>query len=268
MRKADFDRLREFIYRQTGILFEPQKQYYVERRVEQHMASRGYSSFNEYFSALRFGRGELWQELLNSLTVNETYFFREYDQLKCFAEEVLPLWVGNGAGRAGIKIWSAGCSTGEEAYTLAIIMEEMAQGYPWEIHATDINTEVLARAQEGVYNDYAVRQVPDVYFTRYFTRVNGGYAVSPLLKRRVKFYQVNLMDDARMRQMKGFHAIFCRNVLIYFDDASRRRVALHFYQALEPNGYIFLGHSESMSRITTVFKPVRFKNAIIYQKAG
>jgi len=269
LRQADFEKLREYLYRQTGIYFEDQKLYYVEKRVEQHMTARGFKDFRDYFSALRFDRtGALWQELLNTLTVNETYFFREYDQLKCFAEEVIPLWMKNGVGKYGVRLWCAGCSTGEEAYTLAIILKEMAEDLYWEVHATDINTAVLERAERGIYNNYATRQVPEVYLERYFTPIGENYAISSLLKKKIKFYQVNLMDDQAMQKMRNFNAIFCRNVLIYFDDLSRRRVALHFYQALEAGGYVFLGHSESMSRITTLFKPVKFQNAIIYQKGN
>lgn len=267
MTKTEFERLREYIYRESGIYFEDSKVYYVKKRAEQQMEKYGFKDFTAYLGALRFdSTGKMRQELLNSLTVNETYFFREYDQLKCLAEEVIPLWYQNGARRNGVRIWCAGCASGEEAYTLAIVMQEMAPDMPCEIHATDINTEVLDKAEKGIYNYYAVRHVPEVYFKRYFTPLGNNYAISPLLKQKVKFYQLNLVDDVAMRNMRHFHAIFCRNVLIYFDDLSRRRVALHFYQALEPGGYVFLGHSESMSRITTIFKPVRFKNAIIYQK--
>ncbi|AOQ24488.1 Chemotaxis protein methyltransferase Cher2 [Moorella thermoacetica] len=267
MTKAEFERLREYIYRESGIYFEDNKVYYVEKRVEQQMEKYGFKDFTAYLGALRFdSTGKMRQELLNSLTINETYFFREYEQLKCLAEEVVPLWCQNGAGRQRVRIWCAGCASGEEAYTLAIVMQEMAPDIPWEIYATDIDTEVLDKAEKGIYNHYAIRQVPEVYFKRYFSPFGDNYTISSLFKQKVKFCQLNLVDDAGMRKMKGFHAIFCRNVLIYFDDLSRRRVALHFYQALEPGGYVFLGHSESMSRITTLFKPVRFKNAIIYQK--
>lgn len=268
MNRTEFERLREHIYRESGIYYEDNKLYYVEKRVDQQMEKHGFNDFTAYLGALRFDRtGRMWQELLNSLTVNETYFFREYDQLKCLAEEVIPMWKAEAAERGRIRLWCAGCSSGEEAYTLAIIMQEMVgEEVQWEIEATDINTEVLARAKKGIYSHYAVRQVPDVYFKKYFTTVGENYAVSPSVRKYVKFAQLNLMDDAAMRNMKGFQAIFCRNVLIYFDDFSRRRVAMQFYQALEPKGYVFLGHSESMSRISTLFKPARFRNAIIYQK--
>ncbi len=205
---------------------------------------------------------------MNQLTVNETYFFREYDQLKCFAEEALPELAAGVRNGERLRVWSAGCSTGEEAYTLAIILFEMLgdDGLDFEVHATDINSEVLAKARLGVYEQRSVRDVPLVYLEKYFTGAGGRYAVVPRLKEKVRFYQVNLKDRSQMVRMRGFHAIFCRNVLIYFDDLGRREVALSFYESLLPGGFIFLGHSESMSRILPVFRVRKFKNAIIYQK--
>lgn len=164
MKQADFDRLREYIYRESGIYFEDNKLYYVEKRVQQQMEKYRFADFTAYLGALKFdSTGRMRQELLNELTVNETYFFREYDQLKCLAEEVIPIWEQDGVRSKGLKIWCAGCSSGEEAYTLAIVMQEMLPGLPWEIHATDINTEVLMKGERGIYNYYAVRQVPETY---------------------------------------------------------------------------------------------------------
>jgi chemotaxis protein methyltransferase CheR len=215
--------------------------------------------------------GQELQELVNLLTVNETYFFREYYQLKCFAEEVLPEILDKKRGEKlrKIRVWSAGCSTGEEPYTLAIIMEEMLEdmeGVTWEVHATDINTEVMEKAELGLYSQRSVRLVPEEYKIRYFLKRGEFYEIIPHIKKKVDFYQLNLMDAADMRKMLDFDVIFCRNVLIYFDDASRRQVALYFYEALAEGGYIFLGHSESMSRISPIFKLRRFKNAFVYQK--
>nr|WP_244262815.1 protein-glutamate O-methyltransferase CheR [Thermoanaerobacter siderophilus] len=166
-------------------------------------------------------------------------------------------------------MWSAGCSTGEEPYTLAIIMEEMLEDVSdieWEIYATDINTDVLKKAEEGLYSQRAVRLVPEEYKKRYLYKKGEFYEVVPELKKKVTFFQLNLMDAAEMRKMRNFDVIFCRNVLIYFDDASRRQVAIYFYEALVEGGYIFLGHSESMSRITPIFKLRKYKNAFVYQK--
>jgi len=190
--------------------------------------------------------------------------------LRCFAEEVIPeiLKGKNNQNSKRIRIWSAGCSTGEEAYTLAIIIKEMTGGMPvtWEIHATDLNTDVLLQAKKGLYGRRAVKDVPEVYLARYFRRMGEQFEIRSELRRQIYFYQLNLLDRENMRKMVEFDVIFCRNVLIYFDDSSRREVALYFYDALRKGGYIFLGHSESMSRITPIFRLRKFKNAIIYQK--
>jgi len=266
-----FVKLRDYIYRKVSIYFDEKKLYYVEKRVEARMRAVNLDSFRAYFAWMRFDTSnrEL-QELLNALTVNETYFFREYQQLRCFAEEVIPeiLQSKNGQHPKRVRLWSAGCSTGEEAYTLAIIMREMTKGLPvtWEIHATDLNTDVLEQAKKGLYGGRAVKDVPDVYLARYFRRMGEQFEVHPELRRQILFYQLNLLDRENMRKMADFDTIFCRNVLIYFDDASRREVALYFYDALRKGGFIFLGHSESMSRITPIFRLRKFKEAIIYQK--
>lgn len=272
MTAEEFIKLRDFIYRKTGIYFEEHKKYYVESRIESRIKATGHDNFRSYFAWLRFDvTGQELQELINILTVNETYFFREYYQLKCFAEEILPelLEKKSKEKQQKIRVWSAGCSTGEEPYTLAIIMEEMLEDVErvtWEVHATDINTEVIEKAKIGLYSQRSVRLVPEEYKMRYFVRRGEFYEIIPELRKKVKFYQLNLMDAAAMRRMMNFDVIFCRNVLIYFDDASRRQVALYFYEALTEGGYIFLGHSESMSRITPIFKLRRFKNAFVYQK--
>ncbi|MGQ9711940.1 MAG: CheR family methyltransferase [Desulfotomaculales bacterium] len=157
-----------------------------------------------------------------------------------------------------LRVWCAGCATGEEAYTLAIILQEMTGGLEppvgWEVHATDINTRSLEHARRGVYDARSVRCVPEPYLNRYFAVQGNRYRVNEFLRPGVRFYPLNLADGDAMRRMQNFDAIFCRNVLIYFDDNSRQEVALGFYDSLVEGGYIFLGHSESMSRITPVLK--------------
>ena len=264
----EYQRLADFIYRDTGLRYPEEKRYFLDRRVEKRMKDLGMLSFNQYLNYLKGSPagGEL-QALINAITVNETYFFRDYGQLKCFAEEVLPLILKE-LSPAAVKVWSAGCSTGEEPYTLAIILREMlgGTGTGFEVHATDIDTGALAAAQAGVYGERSVKDVPHAYLNRYFDRTAGGYAVRPEIKKHVKFYRLNLSSPGEMAAMSGFHAIFCRNVLIYFDDRSRRVAAESFYRALVPGGYIFLGHSEFMGRISSLFAVRRFKWGIVYQK--
>ncbi|GAV26194.1 chemotaxis protein [Carboxydothermus islandicus] len=268
MNVVEYQNLAEYLYQKTGIKFEDAKYDFVRRRVEERIKKLGFKSFREYFFHLKYGdKGEEFQLLINSLTINETYFFREYPQLKCFAEEVIPELIQKKTVKH-IKVWSAGCSTGEEPYTLAIILKEMLEGtgFTFQVDATDINSRVIEYARKRLYTKRSVKDVPNVYLAKYFLPRGEVYELSAEIARYVNFQLLNLLDEKAMNRMSGYDAIFCRNVLIYFDDKSRREVALHFYRALNPGGYIFLGHSESMSRITSVFKLKKFKNAIIYQK--
>jgi chemotaxis protein methyltransferase CheR len=263
-----FWRLRDYIYQKTGIYFSDTKLYYVERRMHERIEKMGIHDFAEYYNYLRFESGgtEL-QAFIEALTVNETYFFREFSQLKCLAEEVLPDLVKRGGQT--LHIWSAGCSTGEEAYTLAIILNEMlsaSQLAKCKIIASDIDNRVLAFAKRGIYGERSFKHIPTPYLQRYFKPVGLEYRVGEKLREIVEFRQLNLIDADQMALVHEIDVIFCRNVLIYFDDNSRRKVSLDFYEALKTGGYIFLGHSESMSRITSVFQLRKFQHAIIYQK--
>lgn len=264
----EYSLLVDYILRKTGISYNESKRYYVEKRIYSRMAAAGFEDFRSYFRYLKADpTGQELQELVNVLTVNETYFFREYEQLKCFAEEVLPEILKNSLPGTPVKVWSAGCSTGEEPYTLAIILMEMlGKEKKFQIVATDINSDVLRRAKIGVYERRSVREVPEPYLKKYFLEKEGRYQVVPELKSKVLFSLLNLLDREQMKMMRDFDAVFCRNVLIYFDDSGRRQVALCFYESLRPKGFIFLGHSESMGRILPVFKLRKFNNAIIYQK--
>lgn len=274
MTPEQFCRLRDYVYKKSGMFFEEKKAYFVEKRVYARMESLGISDFDKYFCILRFDpSGRELQELLNALTVNETYFFREFDQLKCFAEEVLPEIVENKNGQLPrkIRVWSAGCSTGEEPYTLAIILKEMLDDLPsglvdWEVCATDINNDVIEKARRGVYSGRSLKDVPLPYLQKYFIDRYPEYEVRPEIRSRVTFAQGNLLDMTEVKKLGTFDAVFCRNVLIYFDDASRRQAALNIYQALRPGGFVFLGHAESMSRISPIFKIRKFAHAIVYQK--
>ncbi len=269
---SQFVRLRDFIYMKTGIFFEEKKLYLVKKRVNEHMSLLEMADFDTYYRFLKFrDDGTEFQRLINLLTTNETYFFREFDQLAVFAEECL-YEVCARKEEAGIKrlrIWSAGCSTGEEPYTLAIILLEMIDDIDdWDvkIEATDIDTKVLERARHGVYGKRSVRLVPEEYFQKYFKTVSGNYRIDDRVRSIVRFSHLNLMDERKMRSIKGVDFIFCRNVLIYFDERSRKEVVARFYDAMNPGGYIFLGHSESLSRITTAFNVKKINSFIVYQK--
>lgn len=268
MNIAEYQNLTEYLYQKTGIKFEDAKYDFVRRRVEERIKNLGLKSFREYFLYLKYGdKGDEFQLLINALTINETYFFREYPQLKCFAEEVIPEIIKKKTVKH-LKIWSAGCSTGEEPYTLAIILKEMLEGtgFTFQVDATDINSRVIEYARKRLYTRRSVKDVPEVYLEKYFRPRGEVFELTVEIAKYVNFQILNLLDEKEMNKMAGYDAIFCRNVLIYFDDKSRREVALQFYRALNPGGFIFLGHSESMSRITSVFRLKKYNNAIIYQK--
>jgi chemotaxis protein methyltransferase CheR len=271
--EEEFHLLRDLVYEGTGLMFDDRKLAYMESRVAKRMPAVNCANVRDYFRHLRYrdpGRSEL-QALTELLTTNETYFFRDFPQLEGFANEVLPR-VAAGKRNAGdytLNLWSAACSTGDEAYSLAIILHACLDDYKrWHIglHATDIDTEVLATARRGIYSERAVKDVPPGYLKRYFTQDRDEYAICDEIREKVKLAQVNLVDCQAMRRYQGMDVIFCRNALIYFDDRSRRQVLNSFYDSLLPGGFIFLGHSESVGRISAAFEPVKFGNTIVYHK--
>ena len=270
----DYQKIRDFIYGATGIKFEDKKLHFVKKRLAVRIKECGAESAMDYLRQLKFSdpRGTELQAFINSLTTNETYFFREFNQLAIFAEHCLPQMAAHKKRLANrrLRIWSAGCSTGEEAYTLAIILNEMLD-YPkdWllEIVATDIDTRVLRSASKGVYDKRSVKDVPPEYLDRWFTATRHGQCrVHPQLKRMVSFRQLNMTKAQDMAKMRNIDFIFCRNVMIYFDNTMRQKVSHAFHDSLNPGGYIFLGHSESMSRITDRFVSKRLDGMITYQK--
>ena len=269
----DFIKFRDLIYNRCGIFFETKKIYFVKKRLLARMESLGISDIDVYLNLLlnRDGDEKEFQALINLLTTNETYFFREFDQLAAFGEHCLMETSDRKEEENDriIRIWSAGCSTGEEPYTLAIILREILEDIErWQVNVfgSDIDTNVLERCRKGVYSPRSVKDVPDEYLADYFSSQGENYQIKPQIKEMVTFKQVNLMDKLSMIQMRRMDFIFCRNVLIYFNEESRREVAGWFYDALRPGGYVFLGHSESMSRISTAFRIKKMGGMIVYQK--
>jgi chemotaxis protein methyltransferase CheR len=267
-----YRRFVDLIFRKTGIWFEDVKKYFVEKRLLERMEILVIDSIRDYYYLLKFGSNDdEFQELLNRLTINETYFFRDYPQLAGFAEQVLPIIVPQkqAAGEKYLRIWSAGCSTGEEPYTLAIIFQEMLpapEEWNVQIVATDINSRVLETARRGIYGSRSTKDVPLEYLERYFTTGMNFHSVNLSIKNMVDFRYLNLNDESSMKGYRDFDVIFCRNVLIYFNPESRLHTVGRFYRSLKSGGYIFLGHSESVSRITEAFTMRRIGDNIVYVK--
>lgn len=269
--EAEFEKFRDFFYRKTGIQFGASKRYFVDKRLIERIQQTGFESFRRYFQFMRFqASGEEVQALINCMTVNETYFFREDYQFDCMVEETLNEIVANKPNGEPLRIWSIPSSTGEEPYSIAIyLLEKWPQinNVEVEIVSSDIDSACLEKCRQGRYSERSLMHVSETLRQRYFTPVGRNeWQICQDLRDSVQFTQVNLADSGDTRAYRGFDLIFCRNLLIYFDDASRRDAANVFYGALNPGGFVFLGHSESMSRISSLYKVRKFNKAMAYQK--
>jgi chemotaxis protein methyltransferase CheR len=263
-------RLCEFLYRRTGMSFSDNKRYYIDRRLAERIAATGSGSFAAYFATLRADAEREIEHLVNAFTVNETYFYREEHQLRCMTSSLLGELLRRKQPGESFRIWSIPSSTGEEPYSIAMwLMEHWrdVDKYNIEIVGSDIDTQALKAAAEGIYGERALMRLSRDVVRRYFSSLGQErYQIDPGLRESVQFTAANLVDARDIAQYRDFDIVFCRNVLIYFDDSSRRNAAENLYDCLRPGGYICLGHSETMSRISPLFQVSRFPDAIVYQK--
>lgn len=265
----DLRRFCDFLYKRTGILYGESKRFYIERRLADRMQRTGTNTFSAYMAVVRAGGAET-EQLINSFTVNETYYYRDDSQLRCLSRSLLPDIVSTRRPGDLVRIWSVPCSTGEEPYSIAIwLLEnwELVDAYNIEIVGSDIDTRVLREATLGEYGERSLSRLPPDIVKRYFhTAGDGRWQIINDLRESVKFTQANLVDSVTTTAQGRFDIIFCRNVLIYFDEASRLAASHNLFQALNHGAYICLGHSESMSRISDRFDLRRFEDAIVYQR--
>lgn len=254
------------------MLFTEAKRYYVQRRIAERMALLDISSFQTYFAYLRSDVDSEIETFINALTVNETYFYREDHQLRCLTTDLLAERLRAKPRGETVRIWSVPCATGEEPYSIAIWLLENwpeVDVHDIEIVGSDIDTRCVTAARHGEFGQRALMRLEPALVEKYF--VSSGkerWQIVSDLRDSVQFTTVNLVDSADTRRHGKFDVIFCRNVLIYFDDASRRLAAENLFDNLAPGGFICLGHSESMSRISPLFEVRRFVDAIVYQRPG
>ena len=252
------------------MVFTESKRYYVQRRVDDRMAATGATTFAAYFANLRSDLNGEVEQFINAFTVNETYFYREDHQLSCLTNDILAERIRARQRSDTLRIWSAPCSTGEEPYSLAMwLLERWPQvdAYDVEIVGSDIDTRALDAAAAGIYGKRALMRLSPDLVARYFVQLDEDrWQIIQDLRNSVRFAPVNLVDPKETCRFGQFDVIFCRNVLIYFDDASRRIAADNLYENLAPGGFICLGHTESMSRISPLFEVRRFADAIVYQR--
>ena len=269
----EFRLLRDLVYSHSGLYFDDDAKYLLEKRLSRRLAALQLKSYREYFQFLKFNRkrDQELEEIMDLLTTNETYFFREAYQLSAFADEIIPelCRVKLAAGQPRrLRIWSAGCSSGEEPYTIAMLLLEMhcLQGWQLEIIGTDISQRVLQQARRGIYGRSAFRMTDDYYRLKYFEPLDGSFRIADTVRQLVAISHLNLLDRTRMAMLGSFDLIFCRNVIIYFDQSAKKKVVESFHGALQGGGFLLLGHSESLMNITTLFTLRHFKNDMVYQK--
>lgn len=267
LQDATFMQIRDFIYEKCGIFIPDSKKYLIETRLSKSLQERSLAGFEDYLHFLRFSsNGNELSKLFDAVTTNETFFFRELQQLQVFNDSVVPKIMEKNGSRS-IRIWSAACSTGEEPYTLGMMLAGKWPGISPNISASDISDKVLESAKKAVYGSYSVRNVPPEYLKKYFKVEGQTYRLDGSVKNYVRFMNINLMDDKKIRMLSGMDAVFCRNVLIYFDDKAKQKTLSSIYDCLKPGGVLFLGASESLHNVTRAFKPVIINKVVVYEKA-
>jgi len=274
LRSDEYRLLRDLVSERLGLFFGPELRSSLERRLRERLGVRGLDSFADYYQLLKYGTGgtEEWDEAAELLTTHETYFFREDYQLRAFQHEILPRLAKK--ERKRVQIWSAGCSTGEEAYTIAMLILDSGFFEPledWEIrvHGSDLSKKCIAAARRGLYGPTSFRATSDQPRGRWFVpslMEEGKYGVSASVRSLCHFAQMNLLDDERTNLVGKCEIIFCRNVVLYFDAAARRRVIDMFYERLVPGGVLLLGHAESLLNVSTAFELLHLKEDLVYRK--
>lgn len=264
---ATFHQIRDVIYEKCGIFISDAKKYLVEKKIGPRIQERNLGGFEDYLAFIKFDQnGAETAKLFDAITTNETYFFREPQQFDLFIDVIVPAVTDKKVVK-DIRIWSAASSTGEEPYTVAMLLMEKRPAVKAEIMASDISTEVLETAAKGVYGSYAVRNVPEAYLKKYFRQSGWSQELNPAVRAAVKFQNANLMDEKKIRTFREIDVAFCRNVLIYFDDKAKQKAVSALYDCLRPGGYLFVGCSESLHNVTRAFKPVVINKVVVYQKA-
>lgn len=270
----EFAEFRRFIYDTTGIDIPEKRKYLLENRLGRRLEELKLRSFGEYYKVLRFSSDKERElsYLFEKITTNETSFFRDTRQLDVFRDFVLKEWLDRQTSerKKELNIWSAGCSSGEEPYTLSMILHEVLKmsviGWKINITANDLSPAMIAKARRGVYNEYAFKTTPKEMIDRYFSKETTGYKIHPKVQKLCNFGLINLNSQLAVKRVPKSQIIFCRNVIIYFDDEMKKRVLNAFYDNLVPGGYLVLGHSESIHKLTRAFKPVVKIGGIVYQK--
>ncbi len=272
MTEAEFRMLAELLRSHCGLHFGTESRYLLERRLGRRLVELGLRSFTSYHYALRSdlaAEGELaWA--IDNLTTNETYFLRERQQLEALVQEVIPSLQARRGGRAAgaLSIWCAGCSSGEEPYSIVMLAAEagIEPGRDLRVYASDISKRALHKARRGIYREASFRQTEPWLRQKYFVEKDGQFRIADEIKKHVTFAHLNLMDEKRISLLGALDVILCRNVIIYFDLETKRHVVRTFHEKLRPGGYLLLGHSESLINLSTDFALEHLRHDMVYRK--
>ncbi len=273
--QEEFTTLKQFIYDTSGIFIPPTRRYLLENRLAPRLRELQLDSYGAYLALLQRPGPKAVDEfarLMELITTNETSFYRNTAQLEVFQQILLPelLERKRVANNTKLHIWSAGCSSGEEPYTIGIILHEiLGTELPrWRIRitASDISDAVLMAAREGSYTDYSLRSTPGDILNRYFRKEAKGWRIIPSVQKLTQFGKLNLSDAIQIRRLERADFVFCRNVIIYFDQEMKKKVIAAFHERLVPGGYLLIGHSESLHSINDGFRPLNYPGAMVYQK--
>ena len=272
MSDDEFQLIRDFIYGHCGIYFDSNSRYILEKRLSHRLIDLSLASFFDYYNYLKYNHKKDTElmDIMDVITTNETYFFRESFQLKAFSDEIIPelIRIKSAKGNRSLRIWSAGCSTGEEPYSIAMLLGDIPELKEWniEIIGTDISQKVVQHARRAVYGKSSFRATEDLQLSLFFDQLDDCYRVKDYIREQVTISHLNLFDSNRLLMLGKMDIIFCRNVIIYFDQAAKKRLIESFYSSLYDGGFLLLGHSESLMNLTTHFKLRHFKNDMVYQK--
>ena len=261
---SDFEQYRSLIYKESGIHFTATNRSILESRLKERLRDQNIDSVKTYFLTISKDQGEL-KSFLDSITTNLTRFFRNQAHFDALEHYIIPELIKiKQSGEKIIRIWSAGCSTGEEPYTIAMLLNEILPP-PWkfEIIASDLSLKCLMTAKEGFYNDSRIVGIPEAYLKKYFDKVAGGYKVRQEIMSKIRFDYHNLNNESGLRNQD---IVFCRNVIIYFDEAAQLAVIRRFWDSMSSKSFLFIGHSESLFGMDTKFEFVKTDWATFYRK--
>jgi chemotaxis protein methyltransferase CheR len=268
MTDSEFRMFCELIRNHCGLHFGPESRFLLEKRIARRMSELAIGSFAAYHYLLRSERdgGQEMANAVDELTTNETYFFRELSPLRALVEEIVPEF--RQRSNRPVSIWSAGCSSGEEPYTVLMLAREagLEPGKDIHVYASDISRRVLGKARRGVYRDASFRDTESYFKEKYFVEKDGSWTIRDEVKRHVDFIHLNLVDRAKIAILGAMDVILCRNVIIYFDTDTKRRVIQTYHEKLVPGGYLLVGHAESLLNLSNDFALRHFRNDMVYRK--